>query len=190
MVYDYLITLKKRNYNLVDQVSQLLYVFALFTFGYIYYYHPKSGSIYFIIGAGIILAWIYAFLKKKKNGEAMFRFGLFIGAFGWFLGPERNVWMAMLYAVAGLLEKQVKFPAEIGFTNDKITFNSLPQKVLLWSQVKNVLIKDGLLTIDQKNNKLLQKEIEGYVTADVEQEFNNFCQNSLRSANLGEQSVQ
>lgn len=184
MVYDYLITLKKPDYRFVDQVSQLMYIFALLTFGYFYYHHPRAGAVYLFIGAGIFLFWIYTILKKRKKGEAFFRLGLFICAVGWVVGPERNMWMAILYAAAGLLEKQVKFPAEIGFSDTEISFNTIPRKVLQWNEIKNVVIKDGLITIHQKNNKLTQKEIEGYVTADIEREFNDFCRRRIDAANL------
>jgi hypothetical protein len=183
MVYDYLITLKKRDYRMADQISQLLYVFALLTFGYFYYYHSKTGAVYLFIGAGVFLSWAYSIIKKNKKGEALFRLGLFICALGWVLGPERNVWMALLYAIAGLLEKQVKFPAEIGFAENEVSFNTLPRKVLQWSEIKNIIIKDGLITIDQKNNTLYQKEIEGYVTADIEKEFNDFASRCITKAN-------
>jgi hypothetical protein len=186
MVYDYLITLKKPDYRLVDQISQLMYLFALLTFGYFYYHHPKTGAAYLFIGAGILLAWAFTIMKKRKKGEAFFRLGLFIAALGWVLGPERNVWMAILYAVAGLLEKQVKFPAEIGFSENEISFNSLPRKVLQWNEIRNVVIKDGLITIDQKSNKLFQKEIEGYVTADIEKEFNEFADRCIVAAALSQ----
>jgi hypothetical protein len=182
MVYDYLITLKKRDYRMADQISQLMFVFALVMFGYFYFYHPKSGLVYLVIGAAILLFWVYTLTKKNKKGEAFFRFGLFICALGWVIGPERNLWMAILYAIAGLLEKQVKFPAEIGFAEDEISFNSLPRKVLQWDEIKNVIIKDGLITIDQKNNKLYQKEIEGYVTADIENDFNDFARRCINKA--------
>lgn len=183
MVFDYLVTLKKSDNNIPDQVSQLLYLFALLAFGFFYYQYPKSGVVYLYIGGGIILSWIYNFLKKRKKGEALFRLGLLFAAVGWYVGPEKNIWMAILYAIAALIEKQVKFPKEIGFTEDEISFNSLPKKVLSWKDVNNVIIKDGLLTIDQKNNKLLQKEIEGYVTSSLEKEFNDFCNKCILASN-------
>lgn len=161
-----------------------MYIFALLAFGYFYYNHPKTGAVYLYIGAGVILSWLYTALKKRKKGEAFFRLGLLIAAAGWILGPERNIWMGILYAAAGLIEKQVKFPAEIGFSNEEISFNTLPRKVLDWNEIKNVVIKDGLITIDQKNNQLFQKEIEGYVTADIEKEFNEFCRSRIMAADM------
>ncbi len=181
MVYDYLITLKKSDYRFVDQITQLMNLFALLVFGFYYYHYPKSGAAYLYFGIGIVLAWVYTIIKKRKNGQAYFRLGLLIGAVGWFIGPQRNIWMAILYAIAGLLEKQVKFPQEIGFSENEVSFNTFPRRVLKWAEIDNVLIKDGLITIDQKNNKLFQKEIEGYVTADIEKEFNNFCHRCLNT---------
>ena len=191
MVYDFLITLKKPDYRIADQVSQLMYIFALLVFGLTYYYHPKSGVPYLYFMAGIIICWIFAVVKKRKKGQAFFRLGLLISAAGWFLGPRTNVWMGILYTLAALLEKQVKFPHEIGFSEDEISFNVFPNKILKWDEVNNALIKDGLITIDQKNNKLFQKEIDGYVTAAIEKEFNEFCHrritagsNNSETANL------
>lgn len=182
MVYDFLITVKKPDYRIVDQVSQLMYLFALLVFGLYCYYHPKNSAAYLYFIAGILISWIYAIIIKRKNGQAFFRLGLLISAAGWFLGPQRNIWMGILYALAGILEKQVKFPQEIGFSEDEISFNTFPAKILQWNQIDNALIKDGLITIDQKNNKLFQKEIEGYVTAAIEKEFNEFCYRCITSA--------
>ena len=183
MVYDYLITLKKPDYRVADQISQLMYLFALIVFGFYYYHYPKSGAAYMYFAAGIILCWIYALVKKRIKGQAFFRLGLLIGAVGWFLGPQKNIWMAILFSVAGLLEKQVKFPKEIGFSEKEISFNTFPKKVLLWNEINNALIKDGLITIDLKNNKLFQKEIEGHVSTDIEKEFNDFCKQHINAIN-------
>jgi hypothetical protein len=38
--------------------------------------------------------------------------------------------MAVLYAVAGIIEKQVKFSQEIGFSPEEISINTVPVKLL------------------------------------------------------------
>lgn len=189
MVYDYLITLKKPDYRPIDQVSQFMYLFALVVFGYYYYHFPKSGAAYLYFGAGILLAWIYAIVKKRMKGHAFFRFGLLIGAAGWLVGSQTNILMGILYAIAGLLEKQVKFPKEIGFSESEISFNTFPRKVLQWNEINNALIKDGLITIDLKNNNLFQKEIDGHVSADIEKEFNDFCKQHINAFNNNDKVV-
>jgi hypothetical protein len=50
---------------------------------------------------------------------------------------------------------------------------------LEWGEINNALIKDGLITIDQKNNKLFQKEIDSGVSLHVEKEFNDFCRQQI-----------
>ena len=179
MVYDYVITLKKSDYRFVDQVSQLMLFFSLAIFGYFYYTHPVSGTFYIIIAAALLVTWIFSAYRKRMVGFAYFRLALLVASVGWFLGSERNLLMGILYAVAGLFEKQVKFPQEIGFSEDEIVFNSFPKRKLQWNDVNNVLIKDGLITIDQKNNKLFQKEINEGVSMQVENEFNDFCRSKL-----------
>jgi len=175
MVYDFLITLKKPDFRNVDLISKIMNIFALLVFAFYFYHYPKSGAAYLYFGIGIILSWLYTAITKRRKEHVYYRLSLFIGAVGWLLGPQKNIWMALLYGLAGLIEKQVKFPQEIGFSENEISFNSIPRRVLKWNEISNALIKDGLLTIDQTNNKLFQREIEGFVSADIENEFNAFC---------------
>ena len=182
LTYDYLISIKKPDYRFADQVSQLLYVFAIAAFGFAAYQNPQKGLVLLLVIVGIIVNWFLVLSKKKKSGEGLFRWGLLFAAVGWLIGFQRNIFMAILYALAGILEKQVKFPLEVGFAKDEISFNSFPKKILQWQEVNNVIIKEGLLTIDQKNNKLYQKEIEGYVTDEIETEFNQFCKVCIQRA--------
>ena len=177
--YDYLILLKKNNDNLADQVSQLLYVFAIAAFGFFIYTYPSNSTNYIFVIAAMVINWSITIFNKRKNGVAYFRMGLLIAAVGWIIGFQRNIFMAVLYALAAIIEKQVKFPPEIGFSEGEISFNSLPRKTLQWADVSNVVIKDGLLTIDHKNNKLYQKEIDGDVTPEIEAEFNAFCKEQI-----------
>jgi hypothetical protein len=177
MVYDYVITLKKSDYKFVDQVSLLMLFFAVAVFGYSYYVHPKTGVHYLIFVALVLLTSLFSFLKKSRTGSAYFRSPLLIAAVGWL--ALHNIWMAILFAAAGLLERQVKFPQEIGFSENEIAFNSFPKRKLHWNEVSNAVIKDGLITIDQKNNRLFQKEIDSGVSPAVEKEFNEFCKRQL-----------
>lgn len=176
MVYDFVITLKRPNYKLVDRVSQLLYVFALAVFGFFIYSYPGASAPYMVISTGIIITWIITLLRKTKHKQAMFRTGLVFAAVGWIAGPEVNWWMAGLYMLAALLERQAKFPQEIGFGKTDIAFNTFPRKkITLWHELNNVVLRDGLITLDYKDNKLMQKEVDDDVSPQLEAEFNNFC---------------
>ena len=89
----------------------------------------------------------------------------------------------MLYIIPLFLERQIKFPEEIGFDDEGITINTFSKKFYPWSLINNVVLKDGLLTIDYKDNRLFQKEIEEQVTPVLESEFNEFCHSKLEARN-------
>jgi hypothetical protein len=180
MVYDYIITLKRPNYNAVDQVSQLLYIFAILAFGYLFYLYGKAGVAWLVVIIAVLVTWVFTVRKKELKGIAYFRLGLLFAAIGWVIGPQQNIWMGLLFAIAAIIEKQVKFPSEIGFSKEEIAYNTFPnKKKIQWSELNNVILKDGLLTLDHKNNTLVQKEIDEAVSPLLENEFNNFCRGQL-----------
>jgi hypothetical protein len=80
-----------------------------------------------------------------------------------------------------LLEYQAKYSIEIGFSDKEVLINSLFKKRYQWKQFNNIVLKDGLLTLDFTNNRVLQREIEddGESEAD-EDEFNLYCEQQLR----------
>jgi hypothetical protein len=61
---------------------------------------------------------------------------------------------------------------------DGITYPSFPKRNIDWRDLNNVILKDGLLTIDLKSNRLLQGESMSVV---YEPEFNEFCTARIQS---------
>lgn len=172
--FDYIIVLKKRNHSTVDGVSQimlLIAVIALIGNGINGSYNAISSFAFaaLVIGWGGFCIW-----QKKKGGSPFFRFGLLLAAMGWY-SMEDGLWIALIYLLAAMLEKQVKFPEEIAFDENEIVFNSFPKKRYEWNQLKNVVLKDGLLTLDFTNDLLIQKELESDTTQTTEDEFNAFA---------------
>jgi hypothetical protein len=102
-----------------------------------------------------------------------------MSAAGWFFIPNGK-WMTFVYLIAAILEKQAKFPQEIAFGKEEIVINSFPKQRYSWADLNNVIIKDGIITVDFKNNKLIQKEIQSGSTTQEEKEFNEFCRVSLQ----------
>ena len=67
------------------------------------------------------------------------------------------------------------------FTPRSIVKRNIPTKKYTWDQFSNVILKDNILTLDFKNNKLLQAEIE---PANINEEaFNTFAQQQLNKHN-------
>ncbi|ANI90311.1 hypothetical protein A9P82_14020 [Arachidicoccus ginsenosidimutans] len=181
--YDYLVTLKKNiSNNAIDLISRLLLLIAFCALLYIGWVvsrvDTKSAIIAFTIAAFTMFWRIYCYLSK---GKVYYRLALFaVGVSFLFLpSPSYFSWIGIFYILAGLLEKQAKFPLEIGFDDSGIVINSIPVKNYLWKELNNVVMNGGLLTLDFKNNKLFQKETQDVVSKDLESEFNAFCKKHL-----------
>jgi len=189
-VYDYIIVFKHRGYRLVDGISQLMLLLAVIVFASsipeistgLYKVKGSSELLVFIIVtiSGIIAWWIYCNQQHKKGKMPFFRIALFLAALGWYVQPK-GVFISIIYLLAAILEKQVKFPQEVAFDEEGVVVNSFPKKYFYWNDIANVILKDGILTIDLHNNKLIQKEIETPASVKIEQEFNEFCKNRLNT---------
>lgn len=179
-VYEFIIELKRPSYRSVNWISQLMYLICIVVFCMILFQKEATRpAVLYISVIGIIAWWIYCIIAEKKGHQPFYRLGLLMAAAGWYFIPNGG-WITLIYLVAAILEKQVKFPQEIAFGKDEIVFNSFPKKIYLWDELNNVVIKDGLITVDFKSNKLIQKEIQSGSTLQDEQDFNEFCRNRLK----------
>jgi hypothetical protein len=81
-----------------------------------------------------------------------------------------NMVLFLLYTIS--LQKSI-----YEFDSSFIKRRNFPWKKYQWQQLNNVILKDNLLTIDFKSNKLLQAEI---TNDDInEKQFNNFAKEQL-----------
>lgn len=174
MVYDYLITLKRPDYKIIDLVSQLLYLIAFATFIFFATRSPGIVNVYWL--SALIMVVIFLYLKiTARQKRVYYTAGLAIAAITFAAGPNTNLLLFFFYVACLLIERELKFHKEIGLTEKEIVFNTLFKKHYDWADMNNVLIKDGMLTLDFKSNKVMQKEIEGDVSKELEEEFNAFC---------------
>ena len=126
-----------------------------------------------------IIGWMYYCRTLQKRGmEPHYRFALLLAAWGWFMSPSVP-WLSILFLIAAIIEKPVKITPEYAFDDDGIISNSFPQKKYSWVEMKNVVLNSGMLTLDFKNNKLIQKEVNDAVPDNVEKEFNAYCKLQL-----------
>jgi hypothetical protein len=64
------------------------------------------------------------------------------------------------------------------FTKYNIERKAFPYKKYSWQELDNVMLKDGILTIDFKDNKITQAEIDPATSID-ERQFNSFASINL-----------
>jgi hypothetical protein len=133
----------------------------------------------------IIFSFIFAMMRQPDSESVVtFKWPLYAAAFLWLMYPLHMPAVAIFFIIAALLERQIKFPQEIGFSADGITFNIFPFKHYHWKDVKNVVIKDDVITIDFNNNKIIQRDIEPAELTEEEDEFNRFCSQQLNKPDV------
>ncbi|WP_153800417.1 hypothetical protein [Foetidibacter luteolus] len=179
--YDYIVTLQKTDPRLFDYLGRLMLFFSFVSFAYNGIVSSgKTAIFYFALCTLIVITFLVFRIIRK--GPPAFSTPLMVAAVGWFYEPGYYKWLGLLFIVAAIMEKQVKLPREIGVDNEGVTINNFPIKRYGWPQLANVVLKDGLLTIDYKNNKIFQRELESHVSPELEQEFNEFCRARLQQA--------
>ena len=181
MRYQYVVILKKNSERATDVLSVLLCLFSALNFLYIQTRARQVNYILLMV-ALVILAGLVINLvtSRRKKTPVRYRYWLLTAAVGW-IGLTTMPWMAAFFFLLAFLEYQTKRPLEIGFDRDRVVINSLVKKRFAWEDFNNVVLKDGLLTLDFRNNKLLQKEVaddDDEEDAD-EEEFNMYCRERL-----------
>ena len=116
----------------------------------------------------------FAFFRKVNFAETGFLWAIT----GWiFLG---HLWVASAVAAIALLKGAVKKNFEFVLREKEIHLRIFPQQRIMWSDLQNVVLKDGVLTVDFKSNKIIQSEILPFESnISDEAEFNEFCRSRL-----------
>lgn len=179
--YDYVVVLKQRDFKLVDNISLLMLFLAIVVLMESALTPFSYNAVFPITIVALIIGWVaYTFVRKRNGKTAYFRIAMLFAAWGLMMTFTMPfTWIAAVYVIAAVAEKQVKFPREVAFDEEEVVFNTFPRSHYHWSEFSNVLLKDGLLTIDFKNNKLLQKEIDSHVSPQLEKDFNDFCKERI-----------
>jgi hypothetical protein len=184
--YDYIVSLKRPDFKKYDLISQLSLIAAIIIFLF-FLFNNINAWIWSSLPVIVITAQIIYNLFERRKGEIVsYRISFFIAALGFILLPEKSFFTILLtglYVIPLFLERQIKFPEEIGFDDEGVTINTFSKQYYPWSLINNVVLKDGLLTIDYKDNKLFQKEIEEKISPVLESEFNEFCRSKMEAHN-------
>ncbi len=173
------ITLKNEKIKLYNLLSWLIIIINLTLFLYLAIFstvkNVSNSSIASLVVFSICLLFKLYFRKTK------YAFGFnpffYILMLAW-INIEFYL-IAAITLVLSLLSSYSLRKLTILFLKDGISFPSFPHKKITWNKLNNAILKDGLLTIDFKNNKLIQQFIDEKDSPVNEKEFNEFCKQLL-----------
>jgi hypothetical protein len=177
----YSIILPNEKAKTYEYVTLFILAMNLFLFGSVYLsaldIHIKNLG----LAGTVVCAFSFLMLLVQRFGRHRYPFRLeiifLILSVFWFL-MDRDL-LALCIFCFSVMGTYSRREFEVIFTNKGIIYPSFPRKTFMWKDVSNVILKDGILTIDLKNNKLIQSVISKE-SADInEREFNLFCKEQL-----------
>lgn len=169
---------KVRSYKrIVFLVAGISVIFFLF---YSFYANQGYQRIVWAMIALLVMLMCFIELKTRKddssNGFSISITYLLLIACWMFI----NIWMAFAHVVLLMADSIARRSLIVLLSTNNIVYPTFPKKNIDWSELENVVLKDGLLTIDFKNNHLLQSEIISSDKNVGETAFNIFCKKQLK----------
>lgn len=141
----------------------------------------------------ILLVIIYLLTRyyRRKKRKAFYLFDdqgyfLFLLSFGW-LGLQKFL-IAGICLLLGLVYQTAMQKIIFFFKKEGITKTNFPKKDIEWNTLDNVILKDSILTIDFKNNHIIQGQIEPSQKIN-EVDFNRFVQDQIKNAPAKEEMI-
>ncbi len=139
-------------------------------------------SMYILLGFYTIVSAGYFFLRKQKKAFTTYALimALLYGNF-WFKYTGVIAFMIFLGVYVFILYIQSK-KAYVSSSEAGISITGILKTMLYpWQQLDNVILKDNILTIDFKTNKIIQSEIVEEAAKTDEINFNLFCKAQLKN---------
>lgn len=157
------------------KVAFIILTLNFLGFGYVFLKTTDDES--FIAVAGLVLnavPWLYFLLNKKHIKSPLSEFVFILSSFIWvYFG---NIWMGIMLLLFAVMSFFTNKKTIVTVNDECLIYPSFPVKKYLWSQITSVMCKDDILTIDLKDNKLLQLNIEHEFAADFNSVgFNEWC---------------
>jgi hypothetical protein len=172
------IILENKKKKIYATISTLIIALNFFLFMYMGITRSGMEMLYSFAGAAFLaFGFIFQRVNKKQTGKFDLLYGIVI--ITWIF--MQSYWPAIANLALYSLYSITARPFMVVVAQTGITYPSFPKKTYAWNDFNNVILKDGLLTIDFKDNKLIQQVIERNAAPVDEKEFNEFCSGVLQN---------
>lgn len=182
----YIFHLPNEKKRLYDRLALFMFLLSAALLLARFYFFRESiarsaGQLFLYITAAAWLALLIfvVWREKVRRYVKVFALAAFYLSLFWFLTAPWWAGMLNLLLLFGYLVAQRELVIRVG--NDAVIYPSFPPKKTGWEELSNLVLKDGLLTIDFKNDKLIQHYPDTKMNLPDEKEFNEFCREKLRS---------
>jgi hypothetical protein len=177
-IYTFDITNTRKRYYMVS--AQILLLINFLYFALVQYQQFASGqcnSVFrcLVMPAVFLLIVVFRFIWALRHKKVMLT-SLHLSVIGsllWVMQKEYG--LAALVLALGLFEFAVNRDTLCTIDEKGVRLHTFPPRVYAWSEINQVILKDGIFTIDRKNNKIFQLDISEEQLSFTEEELNAFC---------------
>ena len=171
------LVLKSEKEASYKRISILLLMLNLVGILFITYLKAFNSWGPFIIALVAVFAAFSSFYFRNKNEKAILTVAFFLLSFAWIIA---DYWLVGILNILFMILHRAALQKPIVTINEsQVIYPSFPRKKIDWQELSNLIIKDGLLTIDFKNNKIIQQQVVNSQSTIDEKEFNDFCRQQL-----------
>ena len=139
-------------------------------------------GIYILLGFYALISSVNFFLRKHKKAFETFSLIMALLYANFWLKHVGVIALLIFIALFLFVTVVQRKKATVVFSDKDVRLSGvLKTMIYSWSELENVVLKDGLISIDFKSNKLIQSEITETGGAIIEIEFNRFCTVQLQN---------
>ena len=121
--------------------------------------------------------FVFRFISKREDFENdSLSLCFSIAIISWIV--MQFYWAAAIVIVLFLFQDISRRKLTVLVFDDRVVYPSFPKRTIEWKEMNNMILKDGVLTIDLKNNKVYQNEINS-PTSEID--LNEFCDTHLQA---------
>jgi len=179
----YEITMPDQRTRFYPLVTLFMLVINTFMFGYLMSRANEDVKGYGLIKLGCIVGLVsivFFAVQRYKNILLSYKpeIAFIIMAMIWFfLGAYWQGILMLLVAVMGLISNRKQL---LRISDEGILMQGLRTRKIEWSDLSNIIMKDAILTIDLKDNRLFQMQLGAQDRLRIrEEEFNAYCRQKL-----------
>jgi len=128
----------------------------------------------------ILLRFIFI-LRRKDIWFTQLHFAIIL-AVCWAI--QQQYFFAGIIFFFGLFEYIVNRDTTCIINEESIRIKAIPSRTFKWAQIENIMIRDGIFTVDRKDNHIFQVDISNEALSFSEEQFNGFCEERLQGYNM------
>lgn len=181
-IYTFEITNRKKRYYTL--LANIFLLFASGIYAYYRYVQQEGNPVYPVLGVyvipiGLFLVILLRFIFMLRRKDIFFtqlHFAIILTVC-WAI--QQQYFFAGVILVLGLFEYIVNRDTICVINETGVAIKAVPTRNYKWAQLENVMIREGIFTVDRKDNHIFQVDISEEQLPFSEEQFNKFCSEHL-----------